>query len=183
MPRPARPPKGILAERLDRLFRMVHPKDRGPYTAGEVADAINTAAGDRVISATYLYLLRTGQRDNPTLRHLTALARFFGVPPVYFLPGDSTQEQELPPEVVAALTDDAAIDDVTPMMAAFLDRQGGADKLAAAFASKPPTADGARLALRATYALGRSDESLVGALSKAAGLEAKTTELIRRRSR
>jgi len=106
MPRQTRPPEGFLARRLDHLFRTVHPKGRGPYTPAEVADAINTAAGDRVVSATYLWLLRTGQRDNPTLRHLTALAKFFGVPPVYFLPDDSTQEQELPAEVVAALTDD-----------------------------------------------------------------------------
>lgn len=106
MPRQTRPPEGFLARRLDHLFRTVHPKDRGPYTPAEVADAINTAAGDRVVSATYLWLLRTGQRDNPTLKHLTALAKFFGVPPVYFLTDDSTQEQELPAEVVAALTDD-----------------------------------------------------------------------------
>jgi transcriptional regulator with XRE-family HTH domain len=110
MPRQTRPPKGLFAQRLDHLFRTVHPKDRGPYTPAEVAKAINTAAGDRVVSATYLWLLRTGQRDNPTLRHLLALARFFGVPPLYFLPDDSAHEEELPPEVVAALTDDKVRD-------------------------------------------------------------------------
>jgi transcriptional regulator with XRE-family HTH domain len=103
MPRQTRPPEGLFAQRLDHLFRMVHPKDRGPYTPGEVAEAINTAAGDRVVSATYLWLLRTGQRDNPTLRHLLALARFFGVSPVYFLPDGSKQENELP-------TDTAVVD-------------------------------------------------------------------------
>jgi hypothetical protein len=78
MSRQTRPPKGLLAQRLDQLFRTVHPKDRGPYTPGEVADAINSAAGERVVSATYLWLLRTGERDNPTLRHLTAIAKFAG---------------------------------------------------------------------------------------------------------
>jgi transcriptional regulator with XRE-family HTH domain len=110
VPRQTRPPKGLFAQRLDHLFRTVHPKDRGPYTPAEVADAINTAAGDRVVSATYLWLLRTGQRDNPTLRHLLALAKFFGVPPVYFLPDDTAEEKELPSEVVAALTDDKVRD-------------------------------------------------------------------------
>jgi transcriptional regulator with XRE-family HTH domain len=110
MPRQTRSPKGLFAQRLDHLFRTVHPKDRGPYTPGEVAEAINAAAGDRVVSATYLWLLRTGQRDNPTLRHLLALARFFGVSPVYFLPDDGKQERELPTEVVAALTDDKVRD-------------------------------------------------------------------------
>jgi transcriptional regulator with XRE-family HTH domain len=110
MPSQTRPPEGFLARRLDHLFRTVHPKDRGPYTPAEVAEAINTAAGERVVSATYLWLLRTGQRDNPTLRHLVALARFFGVPPVYFLPDDNGRDTELPAEVVAALTDDKVRD-------------------------------------------------------------------------
>jgi transcriptional regulator with XRE-family HTH domain len=106
MPRQTAPPKGLFAQRLDHLFRTVHSKDRGPYTPAEVAGAINSAAGEHVVSATYVWLLRTGQRDNPTLRHLLALAKFFGVPPVYFLPDDTTQDRELPAEVVAALTDD-----------------------------------------------------------------------------
>jgi transcriptional regulator with XRE-family HTH domain len=110
MPKQTRPPEGLFARRLDHLFRTVHPKDRGPYTPAEVADAINAAAGGRVVSATYLWLLRTGQRDNPTLRHLLALARFFGVPPDYFLPEDTRQEKEFPAEVVAALTDDKVRD-------------------------------------------------------------------------
>lgn len=109
MARQTRPPKGALAQRLDHLFRTVHPKDRGPYTPAEVADAINTAAGERVVSGTYLWLLRTGERDNPTLKHLTAIARFFSVPPVYFLP-DTSQDAGLPAEVVAALTDDKVRD-------------------------------------------------------------------------
>jgi hypothetical protein len=58
MPRQTRPPEGQLAERLDRLFRTLHPKDRGPYTPAEVAEAINEAAGERVVSGTYLWLLR-----------------------------------------------------------------------------------------------------------------------------
>jgi transcriptional regulator with XRE-family HTH domain len=109
MARQTRPPKGLFAQRLDQLFRTVHPKDRGPYTPAEVADAINAAAGERVVSATYLWLLRTGERGNPTLRHLTAIAKFFGVPPVYFLP-DAEAQAELPGEVLAALTDDKVRD-------------------------------------------------------------------------
>jgi putative heme-binding domain-containing protein len=77
-------------------------------------------------------------------------------------------------KAAGVLTDDARIEDVTPLIAAFLDRQGGGDKLAAALEARKPTADGARLALRAVYALGRADESLISVLSKSAGLEAET---------
>ena len=106
MPRETRPPEGFLAERLDHLFRTVHPKDRGPYTPGEAADAINDAAGERVVSGTYLWLLRTGQRDNPTMKHLIAIARFFAVPPTYFFPDDAMQQDAVPAELAAALSDD-----------------------------------------------------------------------------
>jgi transcriptional regulator with XRE-family HTH domain len=105
MPRQTRPPEGLFAERLDRLFRTVHPKDRGPYAPAEVADAINESAGERVVSGTYLWLLRTGQRDNPTMKHLIAIARFFNVPPTYFFPDDAMRQDAVPAEL-AALSDD-----------------------------------------------------------------------------
>jgi transcriptional regulator with XRE-family HTH domain len=59
-----------------------------------------------VVSGTYLWLLRTGQRDNPTMKHLIAIARFFGVPPTYFFPDDAMQQDAVPAELSAALSDD-----------------------------------------------------------------------------
>jgi transcriptional regulator with XRE-family HTH domain len=55
-----------------------------PYSNPEVARAVS-AAGDVQISPQYLWALRNGSRDNPTLKQLEALAAFFGVPPAYFL--------------------------------------------------------------------------------------------------
>ena len=52
MPEDSRAPEGLIARRLDRLFRTVHPKDRGPYTPAEVAAAINAEAGEHMIGAT-----------------------------------------------------------------------------------------------------------------------------------
>ncbi|MFI0979759.1 helix-turn-helix domain-containing protein [Streptomyces sp. NPDC021093] len=85
-PGPAEPAAGrgeSLAERLTRLFEIVHPRDRGPYSNEEVAQKIAEAGGSKV-SHVYLWQLRTGRRDNPTKRHLEALANFFGVPVAYF---------------------------------------------------------------------------------------------------
>lgn len=97
--------EGQLADRLDQLFRIVHPKERGPYTPAEVAEAINKAAGERVISSTYVWQLRTGRRDNPTQRHLAALAGFFGVSPLYFFDQPDLDGEAVPPELAAALRD------------------------------------------------------------------------------
>jgi transcriptional regulator with XRE-family HTH domain len=96
----------VLAERLDHLFATVHPQDRKPYTPKEVAEAINQAAGQRVISPVYLWELKTGRSDNPTLRHIAALAAFFGVSPVYFFDDAGKNPDALPPDLYAALARD-----------------------------------------------------------------------------
>ncbi|RJQ80008.1 XRE family transcriptional regulator [Pseudonocardiaceae bacterium YIM PH 21723] len=77
-----------LADKLNHLFSTVHPGDRGPYSNEEVAAGIRTQGGPTV-SATYIWLLRKGQRDNPTMKHLEALAGFFGVPAAYFFDDDT----------------------------------------------------------------------------------------------
>ena len=79
------------AEKLDHLFRTVHPPGKGPYTYEQVA----AGCADRgyEISVSYLWQLRNGQRDNPTLQHIQGLAEFFGVPASYFL--DSAVEQRV----------------------------------------------------------------------------------------
>ena len=59
-----------------------------------------------MVSGTYLWLLRTGERDNPTMKHLIAIARFFGVSPTYFFPDDAMQQNAVPAELTAALSDD-----------------------------------------------------------------------------
>jgi len=103
-------PGRLLADRLDYLFRTVHPKGRGPYTPAEVAEAINETAGERVISSTYVWQLRTGRRDNPTQKHLSALAAFFGVSPMYFFQQAEADRGVVPPELVAALRNDEVRD-------------------------------------------------------------------------
>lgn len=73
---------GPLADRLNTLFDTVRRPDGTPYSLREAAEAI-TAAG-QPISHAYIALLRSGQKVDPTLSHLKALARFFGVPVEYF---------------------------------------------------------------------------------------------------
>jgi transcriptional regulator with XRE-family HTH domain len=71
-----------LAEKLDYLFRTVRPQGR-EFTHQEVADGLRDEGGP-TISATYVWQLRRGQRTNPRMSHLEALARFFDVAPAYF---------------------------------------------------------------------------------------------------
>jgi len=99
-----------LAEKLNHLFAAVHPAGRGPYSNEEVAAAIQDRAGPS-ISGTYIWLLRKGQRDNPTKKHLEALAEFFGVPPAYFFDDDTAAQLRAELDLLAALRD-ASVRDI-----------------------------------------------------------------------
>lgn len=81
---PPSPAPRDLAYKLDRLFQTVRPEGgRKEYTAEEVAAALRERGGP-TISGSYVWQLRRGVKDNPTKRHLEALADFFGVPAAYF---------------------------------------------------------------------------------------------------
>ena len=79
--------RGPLAQRIDHLFKSVRPKGR-EYSYEEVARGCE-ALTPGTFSKTYVWQLRAGQRDNPTKRHLEALATFFGVPVAYFFDDDT----------------------------------------------------------------------------------------------
>ncbi|MER5635459.1 XRE family transcriptional regulator [Kitasatospora sp. NPDC002227] len=89
------PDGGSLASRIERLFQIVRRPGGDAYSNEEVARACREASGES-FSTTYLWQLRTGRRDNPTKRHLEALAQFFEVPPAYFFedgPADRIAEE------------------------------------------------------------------------------------------
>lgn len=94
-----------LAEKIDRLFKVVQRGGgRGEYTHEEVASAIREAGGP-TISATYLWQLRKGVRDNPTKRHLEALSGFFGVSPAYFFDDEAAERIDAELTLLASMRD------------------------------------------------------------------------------
>jgi transcriptional regulator with XRE-family HTH domain len=103
-PETGTPPGRTLAEKLDRLFRTMHPRDRGEYSLEEVAEGIRKRGGP-TISATYIWQLRKGLKDNPTKKHLEALADFFGVSPLYFFDDEAAQRIEEQLVLLVALRD------------------------------------------------------------------------------
>lgn len=93
---------GSLADKINRLFEALHDDDGGgPRSNDEVAEAI-TLAGTK-ISASYLWLLRTGRRDNPGKNHLEAIAGYFRVPPAYFFDDRIAQEIHAELDLLAAM--------------------------------------------------------------------------------
>ncbi|MEV0845483.1 helix-turn-helix transcriptional regulator [Streptomyces sp. NPDC049954] len=83
-----------LASRLNQLFSTVRSEAGREYSNEQVAAAIRLKGV--TISQSYIWQLRKGTKTNPTLRHLEALADFFGVPAAYFFDnetGDRVGEQ------------------------------------------------------------------------------------------
>jgi ESX-1-secreted protein regulator len=78
-----------LADKLNNLFAHYTPRDGQEYSNEQVATAIS-ARGDVKISQSYIWQLRKSKKDNPTYKHLQALAGFFGVPVSYFFDDEVT---------------------------------------------------------------------------------------------
>ncbi len=94
-----------LAEKVDHLFKTAKPPSgKGEYTHEQVAAALREAGGP-TISATYVWQLRKGIRDNPTKAHLEALANFFGVAPSYFFDEEAAERIEAELDLLAAMRD------------------------------------------------------------------------------
>ncbi|MFG2179986.1 helix-turn-helix domain-containing protein [Streptomyces abikoensis] len=77
-----------LADKLNHLFATVKPRAGGEYSNEHVAEAIRRAGV--TISQSYIWQLRKGKKHNPTLKHVQALADFFGVPAAYFFDDEVT---------------------------------------------------------------------------------------------
>lgn len=86
----AREPGGdrTIADRLNHLFAGMTARGGQEFSNEQVASAI--VATGVTISQSYIWQLRKGRKDNPTVRHLQALAAFFGVPVSYFFDDEVT---------------------------------------------------------------------------------------------
>ncbi|MCF2532418.1 helix-turn-helix domain-containing protein [Yinghuangia soli] len=104
-PAPDEATPGTLARRLEHLFQTVYPKGRGRYTNPEAAALINERAGEKLVSQSYLWQLRHGARDDPSLRRITAIARLFGVPVDYFSDDELAARVDAQLELLVALRD------------------------------------------------------------------------------
>ena len=96
-----------LAEKLNHLFIEVRPRSGSEYTLEEAVNGIRAHGGPdgTTISVSYLWQLRKGLRTNPTVRHLEAIAGFFGVPAAYFLDDDTAARVDEQLDSIALLRD------------------------------------------------------------------------------
>jgi transcriptional regulator with XRE-family HTH domain len=106
-----------LADKLNELFANVRPDVGHEYSNEQAAAAIRGTGV--TISQSYIWQLRKGIKANPTLKHLEALAGFFGVPTAYFLDTETSnrvaEQLNLLAETQARLADSSPESDVRLM--------------------------------------------------------------------
>lgn len=95
-----------LADRLDHLFTARGGRKGREPTYREVATAIADRGGPTV-SPSYIWQLRTGLKDNPTLKHLQALAGYFQVEPAYFFDASTAERVDADSALTTAMTNPA----------------------------------------------------------------------------
>jgi transcriptional regulator with XRE-family HTH domain len=92
------------AARLNRLFDTVYPPGRGPHTSAEVIAALK--AEGITMSAPYLSQLRSGNRTNPSVATMAALANFFRIKPAYFTDDEYYEKLDSELAWLATMRDD-----------------------------------------------------------------------------
>ncbi|MBA6437046.1 XRE family transcriptional regulator [Streptomyces sp. GMR22] len=81
-----------LAAKLDHLLKIrTSMGDDGKPSYKALAAEIAAQSGE-TFSGAYLWQLHHGERTNPTLRHLSSLARYFEVPVSYFTEDDVARQ-------------------------------------------------------------------------------------------
>lgn len=93
-----------LADRLDHLFRTV-PRPGGLSLWSNEQASVELARQGTPMSAAYLSQLRNGKRDNPSARHLNALASLFAVPISYFFDSDVAEKINNDLKLLSAIRD------------------------------------------------------------------------------
>ncbi|MGP3925187.1 MULTISPECIES: hypothetical protein [unclassified Streptomyces] len=80
-----------MAARLDHLLKWRTGLSEGGTPSYKTLAAQIAAQSGETFSGAYLWQLHRGERANPTLRHLCALAKYFDVPVSYFTDDDVAQ--------------------------------------------------------------------------------------------
>jgi len=92
------------AARLNRLFEVVYPPGRGPHTSAEVIGALK--AEGVTMYAPYLSQLRSGNRTNPSVATMAALANFFRIKPAYFTDDEYYEKLDKELTLLAGMRDE-----------------------------------------------------------------------------
>ncbi|RFZ01148.1 Nucleoid-associated protein EspR [Mycobacterium marinum] len=101
--------KSELSQKLNKLFEIMRRPNEPALSHAAAAEAITNKTGVS-ISPAYLWQLRTGVKTNPTVTHLQAIARYFGVPASYLIDSGIDAEVDAQLNLLQALRDSGVRD-------------------------------------------------------------------------
>lgn len=171
--------------KIDPAARLAAVRLAGVWKADRTGDALrsvasSTGADDALRSAALESLAAIGDANaRAAIEALTTADKKPSIRALAVAALATLDTNAAAARAVGVIRDASKGQDLTPLLAAFLNRQGGSDKLAAAIARAEVPVDSAKLALRAVYALGRSDTAIVNALTRAAKVDAEVKPLDR----
>lgn len=90
--------EGDVAAKLDYLFQRVHP-GKSP---ADIAALVRQVGGPE-ISGSYVWMLRTGRRTNPSMQVIAGLAAACDVPVAYFFDSDAAEQVEARLELLQSM--------------------------------------------------------------------------------
>lgn len=93
-----------LPGKLNLLFEKAHPKGKPPESNDAVAESIRIKQKIG-ISGSYIWALRNGKKTNPSVLHLRAIAKHFGVSASFLLDEGPHENIVKELEAIAALRD------------------------------------------------------------------------------
>lgn len=96
--------ESVLASKLSRLFAVMHKRDEPEVSTDAAAEAISARSGV-LVSAADLERLRSGDKTDPTVDQLRAIAAFFGVAERYLLTAGPVPDVDASLELLRALRD------------------------------------------------------------------------------
>lgn len=92
------------ADKLNKLFATIRDEQGREYSPEYVVTWLRDHDGPS-ISTSYLYMLRRGERTNPTKAHIEAVSSFFQMPPAYFFDAEYSEKIDEQLELLAAMKD------------------------------------------------------------------------------
>jgi transcriptional regulator with XRE-family HTH domain len=92
-----------LGDKINELIAITWPDKRKRPGFRAIAKRIAEEGPGGSLSGSYLWLLATGQRDNPTVQQIESLAEFFKVSPSYFFDDQTADEVKTDRQMLAAL--------------------------------------------------------------------------------
>lgn len=117
---------GTVAEKLSRLFEVLHPPGGRELSTRELARRVKAQGGS--VSATYIAELRNGKKTNPSLEQIKWISAAFGISAGYFTDDDVAERVDAELDRLAAHQRNLPLAEMAEQMVSIRERTADLDE-------------------------------------------------------